>query len=149
MYTFRLATLSECPLIVRQRRLMFSEMGDPDRANMPETVLLEWLETHIQGGSYIGFFALEGESVVGGAGLLLYDWLPAPDRTTQRGYICNVYIEPTHRGQGLAKQLTQQCLDYCQQRGISIVTLHASEAGRPVYDRLNFLPLPEMIWRKP
>lgn len=147
MYSIRPATLQDVATIAHQRRQMFTEMGALERAGIPERVILAWLSTQMEQGAYLGWLAQTGSTVVGGAGLLLYDWLPAPDLSTRRGYICNVYVEPEHRRQGLARRLVQGGLEACQERGISIVSLHASEAGRPVYEGLGFQPSPEMQWR--
>jgi len=149
MYTFRPATLADGPTILRQRRLMFTDMGDLERASLTDKVFLPWLEKNLLEGRYVGLLAVSQDQIVAGAGLLFYHWLPAPDHGTLRGYICNVYVEPEHRRKGLAKQLVQQCLDLCQERGISTVTLHASEMGKSVYQAIGFKVGNELVWRKP
>ena len=55
-----------------------------------------------------------------------------------RAYLLNVYVSPPHRGRALARTLVQVALTECRKRGIDIVTLTASEAGRPTYERLGF-----------
>jgi predicted GNAT family acetyltransferase len=61
-----------------------------------------------------------------------------------RGNIVNVYVEPAYRRRGLARALTEACLDWCRQHTIHMVILHASDAGRPVYAALGFEPTNEM-----
>jgi ribosomal protein S18 acetylase RimI-like enzyme len=60
------------------------------------------------------------------------------------GYIWGVYVEPSHRGQGIAKKLTLQACDYLKSIGCTRALLHASPSGKPVYDRLSFNPSNEM-----
>lgn len=159
MYSTRATLLSDLKTIVQQRQNMFLEMNDLPKAQMPEQFMLKWLEQHMLEGKYFGQFAildgspegsLEGKGVgeiVGGAGLMVYHWLPSTDLTTLRGYICNVYVQPAHRGKGLAKQMVQHLLELCTLQGIRLVMLHASEMGRPIYEKMGFEVSPEMIWK--
>ena len=80
-----------------------------------------------------------------GAGLLILDWPPhVIDPQPFRSYLLNVYTHPAHRGHGLARQLTEEAVAETRRRGIRIMSLHASEFGRPIYERLGFVPTNEM-----
>src|SRR5262249_10945725 len=81
----------------------------------------------------------------GGGGGWVMDWPPHTLHLEPRGgYILNVYVAPDFRRRGLARMLTLAALDWCRANGIGYVALHASEAGRPVYDGLGFKPTNEM-----
>ena len=56
----------------------------------------------------------------------------------------NVYVHPDQRGKGVARLLLERVLDECAARGVTQVSLHASEAGRPLYEKLGFKPTNEM-----
>ncbi len=56
----------------------------------------------------------------------------------------NVYTRPDQRRQGLARRLMEVVLDSCRTLGIRTIILHASEAGRPLYEALGFEPTNEM-----
>jgi GNAT superfamily N-acetyltransferase len=55
-----------------------------------------------------------------------------------------MYSEPEARRLGIAKQLLQTMLDWCRHEGFRSVALHASPAGRPLYESLGFQPTNEM-----
>lgn len=59
----------------------------------------------------------------------------------------NVYTEPAQRGQGLARRLVAMALDYCRAEGIPMAALHASDAGRPIYEAMGFSETGEMRLR--
>lgn len=143
----RLATIDDLGILVRHREAMFSEMGTHPDARF-EAMLANsrvWFHEHIADGTYLGFLiaALDG-SVVAGGGLFMFNWLPTHRETSLRGYILNVYVEKNHRRRGLARQVTIACLGACRERGIGVVSLHASTDGRSVYARLGFRPTSEM-----
>ncbi len=66
----------------------------------------------INEGKYIGWLTEDEGKVVAGAGLLLLDWPPHPldPRSTQRGYLLNVYVEPEYRRRKLASHLIEYVL---------------------------------------
>jgi ribosomal protein S18 acetylase RimI-like enzyme len=56
-------------------------------------------------------------------------------------YIRMVGVDPGHRGKGIAKQLTQLCVDYARKSNEKIVGLHTSEKmddARHIYESIGF-----------
>ncbi len=147
-YRLRLAIPADAPVIAAQRRAMFVEMGDPayaEIAGMDER-FAAWVADRIARGVYLGWLAYSaaGEPVAG-AGLDIREGAPLPgDFDTRRGYIMNVYVQPGHRRRGLARCLLVALLDWCQQNGLRGLSLHASDAGRPLYEALGFAASGEM-----
>ena len=145
--TIRLATVEDAPYIIRHRREMFADMrsGTPQGRAQMDSHFDIWLRRHLETGEYIAWMACDEEEVIAGAGLWLIDWLPAPDGFGGRlPYVCNVYVEHDYRRQGLARQLMDAVIDYCQNKGYPRIRLHASEFGRPLYEQLGFDETNEM-----
>lgn len=145
----RPATVHDAALIQSHRTAMFTEMGsDPAKLAGVHELGVQWHRRMLASGRYSGLLAEAGGQVVAGVGLLWNDLPPNADTDgTVRAYLLNVYVEPAHRGQALARKLVQAALDECRSRGVEIVTLTASEAGRPTYERLGFVAVPEMKLR--
>ena len=49
-----------------------------------------------------------------------------------------MYTEPEHRRRGLARRLMAEMIAWCRAAGLGSVSLHASDAGRPLYEALGF-----------
>ncbi|WP_425146649.1 GNAT family N-acetyltransferase [Deinococcus sp.] len=142
-YTLRPATPADAALIAAQREAMFSAMGTEYREEVAQ--FAAWVQPRLEAGTYLGWMVVHTGEVVAGAGLLLMDWPPHfIDPQPIRGYLLNVYTRPDHRGKGLARTLTEAAIAETRRRGIRILTLHASEFGRPVYQKLGFEPTNEM-----
>lgn len=142
-YTLRAATAGDAELIAAQRERMFIDMGV--RYTEAGARFAPWVQPRLQSGDYLGWLAEAGGAVVAGAGLLLLDWPPHfADPQPLRSYLLNVYVEPGHRGRGLARHLTEQAMAETRRRHIRVMSLHASEAGRPVYEKLGFAPTNEL-----
>ena len=110
----------------------------------------EWIGSLVATGEYAGWLVEYERAIVAGGGMLLGDIGPGPGcyRMSRRAHIVNVYTEPDHRRRGLARQLMQTMLDWCEHHGFNMVTLHASDEGRPLYQSLGFTPTNEMRLRK-
>lgn len=147
-YSIRCATIEDVPVLTRHRRLMFHDMGHRDVSLLDamSTHFTAWLTEHIRNGSYLAWLAEDNaKAIVAGAGLWFINWPPhILGPAGPRGYILNVYTEKEHRRNGLARRLTERCLEACCKRGIVLVALHASEHGRPLYESLGFEPTNEM-----
>ena len=50
----------------------------------------------------------------------------------------NVYTHPDFRRQGVGRRMVSLLIDEARNRGISEISLDATEAGRPLYESLGF-----------
>jgi GNAT superfamily N-acetyltransferase len=147
-YEIRLATPDDTEVIARHRGLMFLDMGAVCREeseqirNATEPHIRELLETN----RYVGWLVIKDEEVVAGGGIYLRELLPIPGccQLGRWAYIANIYTEEAHRRRGLARLLMSAILEWCEDNGIDQVTLAASDAGRPLYESLGFVPTADM-----
>ncbi len=134
-------------LVCSQRRRMFAEAGRPEQELAPMTLAFRaWLRPRLADGRYFGFVVEDGADPVAGVGLFVLDWPPhfLHPESSERGYVLNVFVEPAHRGRGLATRLMELAEEECRWRGLQFMVLHASEMGRPVYEKLGWQAMPEM-----
>jgi ribosomal protein S18 acetylase RimI-like enzyme len=107
-----------------------------------------WVKERIAEGKYFGWIVEEDGKLAASAGMLIMDWPPHPmhPEGRERAYLLNVFVEPEFRRRGLANALVEQCMKEAERRGIRVVTLHSSDAGRPVYEKLGFRSTSEMMF---
>jgi GNAT superfamily N-acetyltransferase len=60
------------------------------------------------------------------------------------GYLSSMYVMPDHRRRGLAGRLTRAVVDCAHELGLTWVMLHASPAGRQIYEAAGFTEFDEM-----
>src|SRR4051812_35124416 len=154
-FVIREATVDDIPILVRQRCEMFKDMGQlNDDAYRPlAEASARYFREAIPAGKYRAWLVLPSENpevVVAGGGVQLRETLPRPgvsgdlDPPTPQALIVNVYTEKEWRRQGLAELVTRTIINWCVERKVVSIVLHASELGRPLYERLGFLPTNEM-----
>lgn len=110
-----------------------------------ESASRQYFDNALGDGTYFGLLAeLDGQIAAGG-GVVIANWPGSPlNFEPKRAWILNIYVEPQHRRQGLAKAVTEALIDWCRQNGFGSVALHASEYGRGLYEKLGFQPTNEM-----
>jgi GNAT superfamily N-acetyltransferase len=147
-YSIRPATVDDADLIVHHRHAMFEEMGVSGDYEAMDQGFLRWLRPAMHHKIYLGWMVETGSGeVVAGGGLAVLPWPPGPtDQNREKAYVYNVYTEPAHRRQGLARLIMETIHEWCRARGIRTVALHASEFGRPLYEALGYEATNEMTY---
>ena len=152
-FSIRQGTLDDLETVVAHRRAMFAEIQTLDDSvlDLVERRTVTWTERMIREGKYYGWIAADAGRSVASAGLLILDWPPHPfdPEGELRGYLLNVYVEPEYRRRGLAHELVERSMAEARRRGIRVVTLHSSQVGRPIYERLGFHATNEMMHTEP
>lgn len=150
MIEFRLVTPADLKTICRHRHLMFEEAGSMDNVLAEAAQPFEhWLKARLASGAYFGFIAEEEGQPVAGIGLMTIDWPPHPlhPQDDRRGYILNLYVEKSHRGQGLAKRLMEKADKAFEARGVQYAILHPTDMAKPIYEKLGWKTSGEMVKR--
>ncbi len=142
----RAATIDDLETVLRHRHAMFAEMGfsEASLAAMDREAL-PYFARAFQEGTYHHWFVDHLGHTAAGAGISVIPFYPGPrDPRPQRAWMLNVYTEPEIRRQGMAGRVVEAAIDWCRASGIGSVYLHASELGRPLYERLGFVSSNEM-----
>ncbi len=109
--------------------------------------ILRFMETATHTAQFQGCVAVAGNQVIGSAGGQI--WTGLSPQIFQpsyrlRGYLWGVYVAPAYRGRGIAQALTTAVVAHLHSVGCTQVHLHASPAGRPIYEKLGFTQSSEM-----
>ena len=79
------------------------------------------------------FVAEVGGAVVGTGGATVFPGAPVT------GWVHGIVVRPEHQRAGLGARLTQAAIAWLRARTVGTVLLLATDAGRPVYERLGFV----------
>lgn len=135
-------------LLVEQRLKMWREVHPELEMKIEESEgwTREWTEKKLKEAKLVGFLAKTKDGRLAGSGCIwLRDEQPRPTNPRMIvPYLMSMYTEPEFRRRGVAKLIVQSALKWCKERGYERVVLHASDAGRPLYESLGFEPTTEM-----
>jgi len=151
-YTLRPAGPADIPILVEHRKCMFRDMAALKGESHSEEALEvmgaafgAFIGAHFTDGSLSAWiFEKDGQPVASGE-LLIVPWLPSPrDPVGRVPYVHNIYTLPEHRRRGLARRIMEVIIAHCREAGFTLVKLHASQEGRPLYESLGFTANNEM-----
>lgn len=148
-YAFERATLSDDGVLADHYLGLWHGYGVPPEHLLPDArgrvlaFLAEARAAHELGA----FVCRRDGAVVASAGCSVRR-APYPEviRPVHRkvGYVFGLFVEPAHRRRGLARNLTEACLDHLRAIGCKTVLLHSSQAGLPLYRAMGFEPTSEL-----
>jgi len=142
----RTATEADVALLADFRTRMFREMGygDAELEGLPEAQL-SYFATAMAEGRLHGWVAEQDGSVVGAVELDVRRVAPGPvHRRGSLPYVYGLFVVPERRRRGVARALLAAAWEWVDGEGYEAVALHASPAGRPLYEKMGFVPTSEM-----
>ena len=145
----RPATAADDPILVRHYLALWESYGTPPEHYWAdsEARILAFIVEGRDRWRLAAFLAEEGGEVVGSVACQMYA-SPYPEVVAAEhrcfGYIWSVYVDPQHRRRGVARGLVERAVAHLKAMDCTHVALHASEAGKPLYEGLGFEPATEM-----
>ncbi len=148
-FTYRVATLNDKDQL---KQLGLISYGQYANVLTPENIEKlraginndeRWLELLAKAKSFV----CEHENKIIGMAFILPNGNPWDIFKTEWSYIRMVGVDPKYSGNGIAKALTNLCIDHAKQSGEKTIALHTSEfmnAARHIYESLGFKVLQEI-----
>ena len=136
---YQFATADDMEMLIRSRTETLRAVN-----NLPEDYAFseEFLEAsreYFREGDQTTVLALEEGRVAGCATMCYIDMMPTFSHPSgRRAHLMNVFTHPDFRRQGVARAMVSLLVDEVRGRGITEISLDATEAGRPLYRALGF-----------
>lgn len=154
--TARPATAHDVAELVRLRRLMFEAMGLDTRDGSWERVAVEVIGRDLRADRLVAAVvdAPDGSGALAAGGIAQFAaHIPGPTNpAATRAYLSSMSTDPRWRRRGYGTRVLELLMDLCRARRAGVVELHATDAGRILYERAGFVPrpgAPEMRWADP
>ena len=87
----------------------------------------------------MAYLVFDEETFVGAGGISYFQVMPTYHNPTGRkAYIMNMYTRPEYRRKGIAYKTLDLLVADAKMRGITAVSLEATDMGRPLYEKYGF-----------
>jgi GNAT superfamily N-acetyltransferase len=135
----RYAAIKDVDELVRLRCELWRAVQEPE----PTPDLIEatrrFFETRLGRDDFVTLVADVGGEIAAVGTVHCFERLPYAENLSGREfYLLNMYTRPKYRRQGYAADLIRRFQDLARERGARRIWLHASDAGRSVYERAGF-----------
>jgi GNAT superfamily N-acetyltransferase len=145
--------VADIPRLAIHHRLMFEEIQeqngtstDPSGMSVLEKEYAVKLAREFNAGTCISWVAETGGRIVASGAISIVPYVPVPhDLSCRIAFLHSIYTEKEYRHQQYARLITREAVDYCRGLGIRRLYLFASDAGRPLYEKTGFAPVPNMM----
>lgn len=141
MVSIRRAVIADVEDVIRLRIALLKESrpeGPEDEKAFLE-MTRSYIEDRLPKEEFLVWLAEEDGRIVGSSGLVFSHRPPTfGNMSTLHAYIHNMYVVPEKRRQGVASMLLQETIDYIKTTPAKRVLLHATDMGRPVYEKFGF-----------
>lgn len=107
-------------------------------ANFDEK-LIQCSREYFLTGDQTTVFAMEGNKIAGCASISYITIMPTFSHPTgKRAHLMNVYTRKEFRRKGVGKMMINFLIDEAKSRGVTEISLDATDMGRPLYKALGF-----------
>ena len=142
---YRKATAADIDLLTETRievlRAANCLPDDTDMHEVEEQSRLYYAQA-IAEGTHTVWLAFDHGRFIGAGGISYYQVMPTYHNPTGRkGYIMNMYTRPEYRRKGIAFHMLDLLIRDAREKGVSFISLEATPAGRPLYEKYGFSPM--------
>ena len=93
-------------------------------------------------GSHIAYLVFDGKRFVGAGGVSFFQVMPTYHNPTgNKAYIMNMYTNPAYRRRGIAAKTLDMLINDTKNKGITAISLEATDMGRPLYEKYGFIKM--------
>lgn len=141
-YLYKRATESDIDELVNTRIIVLRAANklsdDIDMSKVKEESYRYYKES-LAADEHIAYLVYDNNIFIGAGGVSFYKVMPTYHNSTGRkAYIMNMYTVPEYRRKGIAFKTLDLLVNEVRKRGILQISLEATAAGRPLYEKYGF-----------
>lgn len=143
--TYRKATKDDLDILTETRvkvlRAANNLSGEADMSEVKEQSY-HYYKSAFDTDKHVAFLIFDGEVFVGAGGVSFFRVMPTCcNPTGKKAYIMNMYTNPDYRRKGIAFKTLNMLVDEAKSRGITDISLEATQMGHPLYEKFGFVAM--------
>ena len=144
-YEYKKAIIADIDELVRTRISVLrtaNKLSNDVDMSLVEKESYEYYKNALETGEHIAYLVYDNETFIGAGGVSFYRVMPTYHNPTgKKAYIMNMYTKPLYRRNGIAKRTLALLVEDAKKRGITSISLEATEIGRPLYEKFGFVQM--------
>ena len=102
----------------------------------------KYYKAALSDGSHVAYLVFDREVFAGAGGISYYTVMPTfHNPTGRKAYVMNMYTHPDYRRRGIALKPLDLLVQDARGRGLTAISLEATDMGRPLYEKYGFVQM--------
>lgn len=102
----------------------------------------EYYRNALENDTHLAYLIFDEDTFVGAGGISYFQVMPTYHNPTgKKAYIMNMYTNPDYRRQGIAFKTLELLVADARERGVTAISLEATDMGRPLYKKYGFIKM--------
>ena len=119
-----------------------NKLGDSADLSAVEEESYLYYQKALNNDKHVAYLVFDDNLIVGTGGVSFYTVMPTYHNPKgEKAYIMNMYTHPEYRRKGIAYKTLELLVGEAKARNISYISLEATEAGRPLYEKFGFVQM--------
>ncbi len=141
--TYKRASLEDLELLTETRITVLraaNKLDDTVDMSVVKEQSRDYYRDSLADESHIAYLVYDGETFAGSGGISFFRVMPTfhnPDG--RKAYIMNMYTRPEYRRKGIGRQTLGLLVAAAREKGITAISLEATDMGRPLYEKFGFV----------
>lgn len=142
---YKRATLEDINTLVETRievlRAANKLCADTDMGEVERQSYL-YYQKALSDGLHIAYLVFDESGCIGTGGVSFFQVMPTYHNPSgKKAYIMNMYTNPKYRRKGIAYKTLDMLIKEIKSKGISSISLEATDMGRPLYEKYGFVKM--------
>lgn len=142
---YKRATLEDINTLVETRievlRAANKLCADTDMGEVERQSYL-YYQKALSDGSHIAYLVFDESGCIGTGDVSFFQVMPTYHNPSgKKAYIMNMYTNPKYRRKGIAYKTLDMLIKEIKSKGISSISLEATDMGRPLYEKYGFVKM--------
>ncbi len=142
---YRKATIKDLEELVRTRIIVLRAANKLDEStdmSEVERQSRDYYKKAMTDGTHTAYLVYDGDKFIGAGGVSYYKVMPTYHNPSgEKAYIMNMYTAPEYRRKGIAFKTLDLLIQDAKKRGITAISLEATDMGRSLYEKYGFVKM--------
>ena len=142
---YKKATIEDIDLLTKTRIEVLraaNKLSDDIDMSEVEKQSYEYYKRALLDGSHTAYLVFDEQKIVGTGGVSYFQVMPTYHNPSGlKAYIMNMYTNPEYRRRGIAIETLRLLVEDAKEKGMSAISLEATDMGRPLYEKFGFVKM--------
>jgi len=140
---YKKATIDDLELLTETRIEVLraaNQLSDDVDMSEVKTQSREYYRNALRNDTHVAYLIFDEDKFVGAGGISYFQVMPTfHNPTGRKAYIMNMYTKPEYRRKGIAYKTLDLLVSDAKSKGITAISLEATDMGRPLYEKYGFV----------